>query len=53
MIQDELDKAKGRKILDSTHERTELYWVYFQLSAGRRMVLSSEAPIRVEVETEQ
>lgn len=51
--EEELRKVLNKKITDFAEEHADMYYLYFQLSHGKRMVLSSERPIFVEVEQEQ
>lgn len=53
MLQDELEKTLGKKIQGVAHEETDKYYVMLTLSHGKTLILRSEKPIHVEVETEQ
>lgn len=53
MLQDELEKAIGKRITGVSHEETDYHYVMLTLTHGKTLVFRSDAPINVEVETEQ
>ena len=53
MIQDELEKALGKKVVGVAQEKADLYYIMLKLTYGKTVVFRSESPIHVEVETEQ
>lgn len=52
-LQAELEKTLLKKITGVANAHTDRYYIYHQLSHGKREVMWSESPIHVEVETEQ
>ena len=53
MNTEELEKMLLKKVRGVGEERTDMYYIYLQLTHGKRAVFSSDAPIYVEVEEEQ
>lgn len=53
MKSDELDKLIGKRFLGWAEEETDQHYLMLVLTSGKKVVLRSDSPINVDVETEQ